>query len=86
MSQAWERAAAAYLARRGEDDAVVRYGNIAPDEDALGLLGDLAGRRVLDVGCGRGHTPAACPRRPPPPPAPPAPPPPPPPPPPGGAP
>lgn len=63
MSQAWERAAAAYLARRGEDDAVVRYGNIAPDEDALGLLGDLAGRRVLDVGCGGGHNAVACARR-----------------------
>ena len=33
----------------------VHYGPLIPGESRLGLLPPLAGRRVLDLGCGRGH-------------------------------
>jgi SAM-dependent methyltransferase len=36
------------------DDAVT-YGPHIPGEPALRLLGDLSGKRVLDLGCGAGH-------------------------------
>ena len=32
------------------------YGPLAPTEDDLGLLGDLGGARVLELGCGSGHS------------------------------
>ena len=31
------------------------YDPLAPTEDDLGLLGDLVGARVLEIGCGSGH-------------------------------
>ncbi|HEU5085228.1 MAG TPA: methyltransferase domain-containing protein [Acidimicrobiales bacterium] len=36
-------------------DDVVTYGPEIPREDALRLLGDVAGKRVLDLGCGAGR-------------------------------
>lgn len=36
--------------------ALPEYGPLAPSEDRLQLLGDLAGSRVLEVGCGSGHS------------------------------
>ena len=36
------------------------YGPLAPTEDDLRLLGDLAGARVLELGCGSGHSLAYC--------------------------
>ena len=32
------------------------YGPLAPTEDDLGLLGDIAGQRQLELGCGSGHS------------------------------
>jgi SAM-dependent methyltransferase len=55
MRRAWDAAAAAYQSRRVGDDAVVRYGALAPDDRVLGLLGDVTGRNVLDLGCGGGQ-------------------------------
>ncbi len=36
--------------------ALPEYGPLAPTEDRLQLLGDIAGLRVLEVGCGSGHS------------------------------
>ena len=36
------------------------YGPLAPTEDELQLLGDLAAARVLELGCGSGHSLAYC--------------------------
>jgi SAM-dependent methyltransferase len=60
MRQAWDRASKVYLERRGHDVGSVSYGNLAPDERALGLLGSLQGKRVLDIGCGGGQNAVAC--------------------------
>lgn len=60
MQDAWDRASKSYLERRGNDVSAVSYGNLAPSDDELGLLGDLRGKRVLDIGCGGGHNAVAC--------------------------
>jgi len=60
MRAAWDAASGAYLARRDPTVATVTYGNLAPDENELRLLGDLDGLRVLDFGCGGGHNAVAC--------------------------
>ena len=51
--EAWDRVAA----RRGETGGadVVQYGPDLPTEAELRLLGDVAGKRVLDLGCGAGE-------------------------------
>ncbi len=36
--------------------ALPEYGPLAPTEDRLQLLGDIDGLRVLEVGCGSGHS------------------------------
>lgn len=36
--------------------ALPAYGVMIPNEDQLGLLGEIAGKRVLDIGCGSGHS------------------------------
>jgi len=36
--------------------ADLKYGSYGPHESELHLLGDVASRRVLEVGCGSGHT------------------------------
>jgi SAM-dependent methyltransferase len=60
MQAAWDRASEHYLGWRGDDVDFVSYGNLAPGEDELRLLGDLRGQRVLDIGCGGGHNAVAC--------------------------
>src|SRR5260370_27155548 len=52
-SESWDRVAA----RWGEDAAadVVQYGPDLPTEADLRLCGEVAGRRVLDLGCGAGE-------------------------------
>jgi SAM-dependent methyltransferase len=60
MARAWDRASAVYLARRDAACTTVTYGALAPSEAELHLLGDLRGRRVLDLGCGGGHNAVAC--------------------------
>lgn len=32
------------------------WGGFLPSEDKLNLLGDLSGKRVLEIGCGNGHS------------------------------
>lgn len=60
MQKAWDRASKVYLERRGHDVASISYGNLAPTEDTLQLLGDLHGKRILDIGCGGGQNAIAC--------------------------
>jgi SAM-dependent methyltransferase len=60
MQEAWDRASKVYLERRGDDVRAVSYGNLAPSDDTLALLGDLTGGRVLDIGCGGGQNAVAC--------------------------
>lgn len=60
MQAAWDRASGEYLARRGSEVASVSYGNLAPGEGELLLLGNLEALRVLDIGCGGGHNAVAC--------------------------
>jgi SAM-dependent methyltransferase len=60
MREAWERASAVYLQRRGNDVKSISYGNLAPDEQKLGLLGDIHGKRLLDLGCGGGQNSVSC--------------------------
>jgi ubiquinone/menaquinone biosynthesis C-methylase UbiE len=51
--ESWDR----FAARRGEASGtgVVQYGPDLPSEADLRLCGDVAGRRVLDLGCGAGE-------------------------------
>jgi SAM-dependent methyltransferase len=60
MQKAWDRASKIYLERRGHDVQSVSYGNLAPSDDELQLLGDLREKRVLDIGCGGGQNAVAC--------------------------
>lgn len=50
----WEKAAKDYQ-ESGQLPVDIHYGPSSPNEDDLGLLGDLAGRDVLEIGCGGGQ-------------------------------
>lgn len=52
---AWERLSARYQEHHELPTEDVQYGAWAPSERALGLLGDVRSRRVLDIGCGGGQ-------------------------------
>jgi ubiquinone/menaquinone biosynthesis C-methylase UbiE len=52
---AWDRGAEAYQARANLPTDVVTYGPDLPTEAELRLLGDLKGKRVLELGCGAGQ-------------------------------
>jgi ubiquinone/menaquinone biosynthesis C-methylase UbiE len=52
-TESWDRIAAEHAAGQASD--VVHYGPEGPTEDELRLLGDVAGKRVLDLGCGDGQ-------------------------------
>ena len=51
----WNRVAASYQSERRISLSDVHYGPLARGERELGLLGDVAGLRVLEVGCGGGQ-------------------------------
>jgi SAM-dependent methyltransferase len=51
-ADAWDRHAAAYQAGMRLPTDVAHYGPDIPGEDQLRLLGHLAGKRVLELGCG----------------------------------
>ncbi len=55
-AEAWNRVAARLAAAAGPVDGVIRYGEDIATELELRLLGPLAGKRVLELGCGTGHT------------------------------
>ncbi|MBO0746872.1 MAG: class I SAM-dependent methyltransferase [Acidimicrobiaceae bacterium] len=53
--EAWDAYAEAYQARMQLSTSVVSYGPDIPTEADLRLLGDVKGKRVLDLGCGGGQ-------------------------------
>jgi SAM-dependent methyltransferase len=61
--RAWDAISAAYQVhtRIATDD--VHYGPLAPGERALGLLGDVRTKRVIEIGCGGGQNAIALARR-----------------------
>ncbi|MEI2663121.1 class I SAM-dependent methyltransferase [Rossellomorea sp. LJF3] len=50
--QSWEEAAPRFYGR----NPLPEYGPLAPTEDELQLLGEVEDKRVLDIGCGSGHS------------------------------
>ncbi|WP_078394102.1 class I SAM-dependent methyltransferase [Shouchella patagoniensis] len=48
----WEQAAERFFGR----NPLPEYGPLAPTEEELNLLGSVSGKRVLDIGCGSGHS------------------------------
>lgn len=48
----WDEAATRFFGR----NPLPEYGPLAPSEEELNLFGDVSGLRVLDVGCGSGHS------------------------------
>ena len=58
--EGWDRYAGAYQADARLPTDVVHYGPDLPNESSLRLLGDLKGRRVLDLGCGAAQASIAC--------------------------
>lgn len=55
MRAAWNQAAPDYQRRRVSATDSAHYGPWAPLEDELQLLGDVRGRRILEIGCGGGQ-------------------------------
>ena len=53
-SEAWDRIADAWSSQRGAPPASISYGRDLPDDRELRLVGNLANKRVLDLGCGSG--------------------------------
>ena len=52
-TESWDRIAGQQA--ESAPSTVVRYGPDGPTEDEMRLLGDVAGKRVLDLGCGEGQ-------------------------------
>lgn len=50
--KSWDEVASRFYGR----NPLPEYGPLAPTEDELQLLGDIKGKRVLDIGCGSGHS------------------------------
>jgi SAM-dependent methyltransferase len=55
MTNGWDAAAAAVARAANLEFDHVRYGPDGPSEADVRLLGDVAGKRVLDLGCGLGQ-------------------------------
>lgn len=55
MRAAWDETSADYQARHRIPTHTAHYGPFAPTENELRLLGDVAGLRILEVGCGGGQ-------------------------------
>ena len=51
----WDTISAHYQARTRISTDDVHYGSLAPGERELGLLGDVTGKRIIDIGCGGGQ-------------------------------
>ena len=53
--RSWDTISAPYQANTRISTDDVHYGPLAPGERELGLLGDVAGKRVIEIGCGGGQ-------------------------------
>lgn len=56
LAKAWDDASPTYQERQQIPTHTVRYGPYGPTEDDIALLGEVAGIRVLDLGCGGGQS------------------------------
>ncbi|TMW71408.1 class I SAM-dependent methyltransferase [Alteribacter natronophilus] len=50
--EVWNQVAGRFYGR----NPLPEYGPLAPTENELNLLGEIAGKKVLDLGCGSGHS------------------------------
>ncbi|MCA1058836.1 class I SAM-dependent methyltransferase [Rossellomorea aquimaris] len=50
--KSWDEASPRFYGR----NPLPEYGPLAPTEDELQLLGNIGGKKVLDIGCGSGHS------------------------------
>jgi SAM-dependent methyltransferase len=55
LSEQWDRLSSAYQRNVRISVEEVHYGPCGPGERALGLLGDISGKKVLELGCGGGQ-------------------------------
>ena len=55
MRQAWNKISPHYQAEHNIPTDFVHYGPHCPNEDQLQLIGDVAGKQVLEIGCGGGQ-------------------------------
>lgn len=55
IRKSWDKIAAQYRRRYEISTDIVHYGPLCPGEDKLGLLGDISGKRAVDLGCGCGQ-------------------------------
>ncbi len=53
--RSWNRAAERYQAQQRIGTSAVHYGPLAPDEVTLQILGNVADRHILEIGCGGGQ-------------------------------
>lgn len=53
--QSWNHISPHYQAHRRISTDDVHYGPLAPGERELGLLGEVRGKRILEIGCGGGQ-------------------------------
>ena len=55
LRKSWDKIALRYVSHYSISTDIVHYGPLCPGEDRLGLLGDIRGKRALDLGCGGGQ-------------------------------
>lgn len=55
LRQSWNRLSGSYQREFAIGTDAAHYGVAAPDEDRLRLLGEVSGRRILELGCGGGQ-------------------------------
>ncbi|MEE9555491.1 MAG: class I SAM-dependent methyltransferase [candidate division Zixibacteria bacterium] len=55
VKKSWDKIASYYRKRYAISTEIVHYGPLCPGEDKLGLLGDIKGKDVIDLGCGCGQ-------------------------------
>jgi 2-polyprenyl-3-methyl-5-hydroxy-6-metoxy-1,4-benzoquinol methylase len=55
IKKSWDKIAVHYKERYDISRETVHYGPLCPGEDRLGLLGDISGKKVVDLGCGGGQ-------------------------------
>ncbi|HSR35450.1 MAG TPA: hypothetical protein VLY63_33190, partial [Anaerolineae bacterium] len=53
--QSWDTISANYQAHTRISTDDVHYGPLAPGERELGLLGNILGKHILEIGCGGGQ-------------------------------
>jgi len=55
VKKSWDKIAPHYRKRYEISTEIVHFGPLCPGEDKLRLLGDIAGKSVIDLGCGGGQ-------------------------------